>query len=824
MLKKFAKKLHCPTPSPSTQSPGDNSQRSDHWSELFNATQTILEITKESVKAVPVPGLEAAVGGLSAVLNVYGTMRANEDALELLGEALERLDKQITRPHKESVAKDPNFLDEDLKGRLNELAEELTNLRKRAEALQSRKAQKKFFGYKEDSGLIQELNKELDRIILTFTALGSIGSEVEARKARKAAQMILINGLRRAQARHDSSSRVGMNACFEGTRVGILQAISAWIEDSGSSSIFWLSGMAGIGKSTIAQSVAELEESKRRLGASFFFSRDDTERRDPGLVCPTIAYQLAIFDDALKRSVTYALEKDPDVAFGMVKTQFEELIAKPLKGMNKSGQTVVFVLDALDECDPNSGAVEILRRWAVELPRISQETKIILKVLVTSRPELHIQNQFQSPILRPLSQQFILHNVEESVVQGDIELFLRHRFTELADLHGMARPWPLEADLLELVERSSNLFIFAATAINFVASAKSGRLMQARLEMLLEPVEHESASVYQKLDACYLHILQVAQRELEPTMQDAKKQFRLILEAIVLLRNPLPVGALESLLSLAPGDVITAIQDLGSVLVLPDINDFSTPVRIFHLSFHDFITSPSRHSGDFFLSTADCHVRLAQVCFSVIRNSLKRHPRFVSDPWLSNSEVLGEVDDLQTIIPVHLGYACRFLASHVSLASTRDDILAEAMKIFCENDLLTWLKAMSLLGDIDIAVSSIQAMRAWCSKAPSLTDHTGELLHDAYHVLLQYQFPLRHSAGHLYTTVLSFSPPCSLARQYASQLHAEYVLQGKPDTWGARRITMEAGISVAAVAFFPDGERIVTANYGGSVTVWSSAT
>lgn len=476
--------------------------------------------------------------------------------------------------------------------------------------------------------------------------------------------------------------------------------------------------MAGIGKSTIAQTVAELEESKHRLGASFFFSRDDAERRDPGLVCPTIAYQLAIFDDALKRSVAYALEKDPDVTFGMVKTQFEEFIAKPLKGINKSGETIVFVLDALDECDPNSGAVEILRRWAVELPRISQETKVILKVLVTSRPELHIQNQFQSPFLRPISRQLILHNVEESVVQADIELFLRHRFNELADLHAMAKPWPLEADLLELVERSSNLFIFAATAINFVASAKSGRLMQARLEMLLEPINHDPASIYQKLDACYLHILQVAERELEPTMQDGKNKFRLVLGAIVLLQSPLSAGALESLLSLAPGDVITAIQDLGSVLILPDINDFSTPVRIFHPSFHDFITSPSRHSEDFFLPTADSHARLAQVCFSVIRKSLKRHPGFVGDPWLSNSEVLGGVDNLQAKIPVHLGYACRFLASHVSLASTSDDILAESMKIFCENDLLTWLEAMSLLGDIDNAVSSVQAMRAWCSVSP----------------------------------------------------------------------------------------------------------
>ncbi|KAG8947586.1 hypothetical protein FRC04_010636 [Tulasnella sp. 424] len=823
MLKKFTKKVRRSVPSSSARIPGTNNQRSDLWTESFNTAQTILDIAKESVKAVPVPGLEAAISGLSAVLNVYGAMRGNEDALKAFSEAAERLNKYIMRPLKESLAKDPEFLDADLEGRLDELAKDLTSLKNRAEAMHSRKTEKKFFGYKEDAGLIQELNRDLDRITLTFTAQGSIGGEMEARKARKAAQMVLLNGLRRAQARHDSSSRMGTNGCFKGTRVGILQAISAWIDDPDSPSIFWLSGMAGIGKSTIAQTVAELEENKHRLGASFFFSRDDVERRDPSLVYPTIAYQLAIFDDTLKQSVVRALEQDPEVAFLMMKRQFEQLIAEPLKSIKKPGGTIVFVLDALDECEPGSGAVEILRRWSVELPRISQVAKIILKVLVTSRPELHIHNQFQSPHLRLLSQPFILHKVEESVVQADIELFLRHRFGELADLHGVTQPWPSETHLMELVERSSNLFIFAATAINFIAGAKSGRLLQARLEMMLASADDSSASVYQKLDACYLHVLRSAERELETTMRDAKENFRLILDSIVLLRNPLPPSALDSLLALAPGDVMTAIQDLGSILVIPDLHDSSTPIRIFHPSFHDFITTPGRNSGDFFLPVADGHARLAQICFSVIRKSLKRHPHFINNPWLLNSEV-GGAEQLETALPVHTRYACRFLASHVSLASPSDDNLRECVKVFCENDLLTWLEAMSLLGDVDGAVSSIQAIRAWCRKIHSMTEHTSELLRDAYHVLLRFQSPLRYSAGHLYTTVLSFSPPCPLTRQYASQLHVEYVLQGQPGTWDANLITIEAQKAVAAVACFPDGERIATAEYTGSVMVWSSST
>lgn len=106
-----------------------------------------------------------------------------------------------------------------------------------------------------------------------------------------------------------------------------------------------------------------------------------------------------------------------------------------------------------------------------------------------------------------------------------------------------------------------------------------------------------------------------------------------------------------------------------------------------------------------------------------------------------------------------------------------------------------------------------------------MTEHTSELLRDAYHVLLQFRSPLRRSAGHLYTTVLSFSPPCPLTRQYASQLHVEYVLQGQPGTWDASLITIEESqILLTAVAFFPDGERIATADRTGSVMVRNSTT
>ena len=41
--------------------------------------------------------------------------------------------------------------------------------------------------------------------------------------------------------------------CFEDTRAAIIDKIMKWLNDPGSPPIFWLHGLAGTGKSTIAQ-------------------------------------------------------------------------------------------------------------------------------------------------------------------------------------------------------------------------------------------------------------------------------------------------------------------------------------------------------------------------------------------------------------------------------------------------------------------------------------------------------------------------------------------------------------------------------------------
>ena len=68
--------------------------------------------------------------------------------------------------------------------------------------------------------------------------------------------------------------------CLRGTRKGVLWEIEHWLEDEGKQHIFWLNGLAGTGKSTIAQTFAERAFADGKLGASFFCSRDFTDRNN----------------------------------------------------------------------------------------------------------------------------------------------------------------------------------------------------------------------------------------------------------------------------------------------------------------------------------------------------------------------------------------------------------------------------------------------------------------------------------------------------------------------------------------------------------------
>lgn len=198
-----------------------------------------------------------------------------------------------------------------------------------------------------------------------------------------------------AEAAYDSSEESGNPVCLKDTRVELLDNIMQWTENPDSESIFWLSGMAGTGKSTISRSLAMRLHESGSLGASFFFKQGESGRGVLSKVFTTIAAQLATKHAAVAPHIQKAITENSTIGIQSVKEQFDKLILHPLTELSRNKTItapIIIVIDALDECELGEGFA-----YQPTLISLLIKTKGFgLRFFVTSRPELSTRLEFDS--------------------------------------------------------------------------------------------------------------------------------------------------------------------------------------------------------------------------------------------------------------------------------------------------------------------------------------------------------------------------------------------------------------------------------------------
>ena len=158
--------------------------------------------------------------------------------------------------------------------------------------------------------------------------------------------------------------------CLRGTRGAVLDEIEVWARDPKKLPVYWLNGLAGTGKSTIAKTIAERIFADGQLGASFFCSRDFEDRSNLRLIFPTIAVQLARKYTEFRSVFIPVVQSDPGVTRESLYNQMDKLIVQPLRASRIS---TVIVIDALDECkdeEPASAILSVLGGFLSEIPGV----------------------------------------------------------------------------------------------------------------------------------------------------------------------------------------------------------------------------------------------------------------------------------------------------------------------------------------------------------------------------------------------------------------------------------------------------------------------
>ena len=385
-----------------------------------------------------------------------------------------------------------------------------------------------------------------------------------------------------------------------------------------------------------------------------------------------------------------------------------KLIVQPLVEANIS---TVIIIDALDECkdeEPTSAILSILGRFVYEIPKV--------KFFVTGRPEPRILEGFRLPLLAEVTDVFVLHEVEPSQVDGDIRLFFRHKFSELARRRRGLDGRPTEEQVDLLCKRAGGLFVYAMATVKFIDEQSSSPRKQ--LDLLLRSPEssvREAKTKFREnatLDSLYTSILQGAFGDAEDPDNDPK--VRSVLGAMVLAANPLSPSTIAVLLGLDAEDVSPLLSSAQSLLIFQE--DVDLPVQPFHKSFPDFIVDTDRCTNRRFqVSPPDQHPKLLIGCLDLMDRMLEKNMCKLPD-GIANSDVMDLEERTRRHIGPALQYACRSWHTHLvgrRTTSTDTRKIASGLHRFLEKKLLFWLEVLSVLGTVRSAVDALQATINW---------------------------------------------------------------------------------------------------------------
>ncbi|KAF4609719.1 hypothetical protein D9613_011980 [Agrocybe pediades] len=458
---------------------------------------------------------------------------------------------------------------------------------------------------------------------------------------------------------HDSAARFDPPKCHPRTRVKILDEIMGRIvgqsQDMVVNPFLWLNGAAGAGKSAIAQSTIERCKERGLPLASFFFSKSDPTRNHAKPLVATLAYQLyqSFPGTEVQTEILSAITNEPLIFTKHIKQQFTTLVVQPLKTyfsrhkLPEHQTSFLIVIDGLDECIERASWKAILSGLADSV----RDSNPCIHIFVASRPEYDLTQAFDSKDLKGIHTRLSLDLNRGSDVESDIKLYLSDQFEQIKDdcnnssffSPKLDQSWPGEEVIVKLARKSSGQFIYAATVIRYVTSARPQRPDRS-LHIVLDLRPPDGDHPFAELDALYEKIL--------GSCKDIEKVLDVLSLKMMWGLADWEVSLCEKVLSYEEGEVRRLFCDLSSLIELwqpswsSDPND--TRLTILHASLSDYLLDKAR-SEQFHIDLRGKYIgrHMANGTSWVTHGCLAADPHpypwntHTHDPWVLHSWVMG---------------------------------------------------------------------------------------------------------------------------------------------------------------------------------------
>lgn len=409
--------------------------------------------------------------------------------------------------------------------------------------------------------------------------------------------------------------------------------------------VMWIHGAAGAGKTAIAYTIAEWCDKQNLLLASFFFSRSDPSgsRNNIKAFVATLAYAVCNSYPPSRSLILKLIARDRLIFSRHLNIQFSKLILEPLEASFSFDLPYVLIIDGLDECNESAEQKALLQL----VEHAVKHSKLCLKVLISSRPEQVIRNEFDSAALWDLSTRLALNEDYDSY--KDIRRFLEDQFAEIKRMHlrrnSIPSDWPNDDAIHKLVQKSSGQFIYAKTVIKHISVDYDSPVV--RLESILDPSKSDPDTKdlpFAELDMLYTHILTSTKvANTETTCRVVA--FCTMVQEFVRVRRERHARKIARIMNMDDEKLSPILTELASLI---DFNPYDSSFKVLHASLGDFLLDPSRSR---YVCVDRRKLNTEAACY-YLEPDRKLRLFFLASPRLTNMLDWSYLEDVHTLLDI----------------------------------------------------------------------------------------------------------------------------------------------------------------------------
>ncbi|KAL7266006.1 hypothetical protein RUND412_011463, partial [Rhizina undulata] len=428
------------------------------------------------------------------------------------------------------------------------------------------------------------------------------------------------------------------------------------------SSIFWLHGIAGAGKTVLASTVIDMFKNRMPTNhalAYFYCKYGESDRQDPESILSTIVKQISLLSPA-EYLPDAVISRYQDLRKGGVKRRLwvEESTELILQLSQAFDQTVIIV-DALDECNKNT-RYQLL----VALKELRSSTHGFIKVFITSRNDDDI-------VLQLTGEADVF--IQASDNSNDIERFVVAEVNKYIStgrlLRGRVQP-KLKHTIIETLTNGANgMFLWVHLQIEHI-----------RLEKTETAIRHALKRLPEGLTATYQVIWEKIHADTEANQRLAERALKWIISA----KSPLTEDEILDAVSITPmqwvkrpdHDGVTQMTILDLCQNLLVLDEELGVLRTAHFSVTEFLLKK--------LDISEAHTAAAEVCLTLLCWENYVNGGRQSEEYVLNNFALRR-------------YVMKNWEEHIRLSSDGSRALVELQKIFFRPSpaYSKWLEAAS---------------------------------------------------------------------------------------------------------------------------------